>query len=105
MSYKKRLKGGWNQGKAYKGDSKERQHSKSEIDQQVEEFEAGDDFRYRHTKPRKRNMKEHLLHQISWYQRVVAEYKGRKGFWTSFASSFRDTLKKLKKKWKDKYGE
>ncbi len=105
MSYKKRDKGGWNQGKAYKGTrkAKEREYIRSDITQQIDEQDPN--FRHKYKAKRKRNTKEHLRYQISWYERVVKTYAGRDSFWAYFRNSCRDTLKKLKKKWKEKYGK
>jgi len=68
MSYKKRDKGNWNQGKSYKGSrkAKEREHVKEDIEQQIQE-EHDENYQYRkytHT----RNKKASLEHSLQYYQ-------------------------------------
>jgi len=105
VSYKKRDKGNWNQGKSYKGTrkAKEREYIRSDIAQQIDEQDPS--FRHRHISKRTKNAEERLKHRISWYERAIGRYAEQGGFWAGFASSCRDSLRKLKKKWKEKYGK
>jgi len=50
MSYKKRARDGWNCGKDHKDRSnkEERTYAKEEISQAIDEYEAGDEYRYKH---------------------------------------------------------
>jgi len=103
MSYKKRDKGNWNQGKSYKGTrkAKEREYVKQEVQQQIDEQDP--DYKHRHISKRSRNEKECLRHRINWYEAVIKQYKGWGKSWTRITHGMGDTLDKLKKKWKEKY--
>lgn len=103
MSYKKREKGHWNQGKAYKGSRKarEREYVKSDIETQIAEQDPN--FRYRKYK-RTPNMEARLTHDIEWNERCAElwskrEYNGT--FWKRQADYCRDRARKLRKKLRD----
>lgn len=104
MSYKKRDKGHWNQGKAYKGTrkAKEREYVKREIKQQIDEQDPSFRYpRYTHTP----NKKAQLEHKIAWYQRHIDEYKKRDGFWKNWANWARDSLRKYRKQYAKLFGK
>jgi len=104
MSYKKRDKGQWNQGKAYKGNrkAKEKEHVKRDIQQQIDEQVK--DYKYPYKSKTTRDYKKRLENLINWYEKVLARLHHRDAHnWLT--NSFRATLSTLKKKWKDKYDE
>jgi hypothetical protein len=110
-TYKKRMKGNWQQGKGYKGDSEERMYARKEIEQAIQ-AEEDDYLEKYHKGARTRNEKARLEHQIAWYTQVLAETdrrmaaEGKVPNWeSSFASYFRDSLKKAKKKYEEMFGE
>jgi predicted nuclease with TOPRIM domain len=91
--YRKRMKGDWNQGKACKGDSEERQYSKREIQEQLDEAEEKYLHRY-HKGKRTKNEKARLEYRIHWYQQALERYRELGG---SYASHLEDGLVKAKK--------
>ena len=97
MSYRKRAKGGWNQGKAYKGSRKaaEREFVKSEIAEQ-----ADPDFKYRHVGRRKPNVRVRLRNLIEYYEERVARYdrERERGIWRRWEDSVREELRRLREK-------
>ena len=113
--YKKRAKSGWAGKSEMKIDGirKERQFEKKEINEMVSEYEQGENFRYRHNATVNKNEKLRMEYRISKYKRRVEENnKTRKndiaqgkslsccafdGYWSS-------ALKKLQKKYNEKYG-
>lgn len=110
-TYKKRMKGNWNQGKGCKGDDEERMYAKEEIRQALKEMDDDYQATYKKSK-RKRNEKARLEHSIAWYEKVVAEDERRqrenpdRGSWRcSFISYARDALRKAKKEYAEKFGE
>ena len=92
MSYKKREKGNYNQGKGCKGSrkAKEREHAKKEAGQQVDEQD--DSFRYKQYK-RTRNKKLSLEYRLKWYEEAI---KTTKTVWLK--DWFKDRIKKIKEK-------
>jgi phage terminase Nu1 subunit (DNA packaging protein) len=102
-TYKKRAKGNWCQGKGYKGDSEERQFSKTEIKEQIKYDLEG--LPVRHKKKRKRNKKASLEHQIEWYAQRVAQRESSGHSSDSFTNYLRDGLKKVKDEYNEKYGK
>jgi hypothetical protein len=101
-TYKKRMKGNWNQGKGCKGDSEERQYSKIEIEESIKTDVEGQPVR--HKGKRKRNKKASLEHTILWYTQRIEEYE-RQGNNSSFSNYLRDGLKKAKEEYEEKYGK
>lgn len=93
QAYKKRAKGGWRQGKGYKGDGEERQYSKTEIRQQLAEAEENYLEKY-HKGARTKNMRARLEYRISWYEELNAKYKGSAT--SVFGHWFMEGLKKAK---------
>lgn len=94
MTYKKREKKCWNQGKKYKGTrkAKEKEYSNQEVKQQLDEQDKG--YRYRYYK-RTRNMKAHLEYQLRWYQEKL-----KTTTWNWFKKSCRERIRKIKEKLK-----
>lgn len=99
-TYKKRMKGSWNQGKRHKGDSEERQYAKKEVEESIKYDVEGQPVR--HKGKRKRNKKASLEYRISWYTQTIEKYERmeRNG---SFLNSLREGLKVAKKEYKEKY--
>src|ERR1700692_2483441 len=98
-TYKKRMKGNWNQGKGCKGDSEERQYSKREIEESIQTDVEGNPVR--HKGKRKRNKKASLEYRITWYTQKIEEYK-RSECNDSFLGYLRDGLKKAKEEYEEK---
>jgi len=97
QAYKKRAKGGWNQGKACKGDSEERMYSKAEIKQQL--AEAEETYLDKHKGKRKPNMKARLEYRVKWYEEILEEYSGQKSVMGNWMGNWmRDGLEKAQKK-------
>lgn len=101
-SYKKRMKGSWNQGKAYKGDGEERAYARTEIKQFVKEMDENYQEPYKKSK-RRRNEKARLEHRIKWCEQALARYKVIKDDW--FSKWIRSDLEKAKKQYAQKYGD
>lgn len=109
MSYKKRARSGWEGGKGYKKKSNrsERMYENKEIRDELEEFNQGEEFRYKHKSKVTKNDKMRLESQISWYKRTIDRYRDRistDGYFFGFVTSFKHTYEKLKQKWDEKYG-
>lgn len=98
-SYKKRLKGNWNQGKGYKGDSEERMYAKAEIRQFIKEMDEDYLQPYKKSK-RVRNEKARLEHRIKWCKDALARPRHN----DCFANWIRSDLAKAEKEYKLKYG-
>jgi hypothetical protein len=99
VTYNKRQKGGWNGGKANKGNRKarEREYVKKDIKQQIDE----QDPEYRvHYNKRTPNRKARLEYEVGFYERLIKKYKDNK-INSRFANWFRDSLRKAKKKLKE----
>lgn len=77
--YKKRGQAGWNGRKTAKEISKykERQFSKTEIKQEMQEHLEGDEYRYRHKKSPTPNEKARLEYNLSLYKKWAAAAKAR----------------------------
>jgi len=110
MSYQKRDKGHWNQGKAYKGTrkAKEREYTKREIKKAI--AEQDEKYLEKHKKSQKRTTQQKLKKKIKWYESAIKKWSGKESDrhipiwgWGRLVKSYRETLKKLKKKWRDKY--
>jgi len=103
MSYKKRDKGQWNQGKACKGNrkAKEKEHVKRDIQQQIDE--QAKNYKYPYKSKTTPDHKKRLAHRINWYEKVLKRMH-HSDVHNWLTSSFRATLRTLKKKWADKYG-
>jgi hypothetical protein len=95
-TYKKRMKGNWNQGKACKGDGEERQAAKKEIKELIAECDADYKTRYQKSK-RSRNEKVRLQHWIAWYTQRVEDSK-RSGRRDIISTWMREGLAKAEKK-------
>lgn len=96
--YKKRLKGGWRQGKAYKGDGEERQYAKAEIKQAIKELEADYKDKYKKSQ-RKRNEIARLEYRIKWCDETIARYGPRTSDWGKrFEEYCRDDKRKAVKR-------
>ena len=99
-SYKKRMKGGWNQGKACKGNGSERAYAKAEIRQFIKEMDEGYKDPYRKSQ-RKKNEKARLEYRISYFENAAARYNK-----TGYVSSWVTTeLAKAKKLYAEKFGD
>ena len=96
-TYKKRMKGHWQQGKAYKGDGEERLAAKRELAELIRESEEDYKIKYKKSK-RRRNEKARLEHRIKWYEQTIEKYD-RRGDNSSFSNWLRDDLAKAKKKY------
>ncbi len=108
-AYRKRGRSGWSAGKKYKesANRSERQHEKAEIRQEVEQHTQGEDYKDKYKKPaRKKNDQARAESLINWYKQALCKRSGfahlRSGPW---GSRLRSELEKLKKKYKEKYGE
>jgi hypothetical protein len=101
-SYKKRMKGNWNQGKSCKGDGEERKYAVQEITQFLKEMDEDYQLPYKKAK-RNRNDKARLEHRIAWYEQALQKYK--EGHDTSFTHWIRHSLMKAKKEYEEKFGE
>jgi len=104
MSYKKRDKGGWNQGKAYKGSrkAKEREHTKRDIKQQIDEQDPN--YKLPHKSKPTPNRKLRLEHRIKWYEKILSRNQSKDSNYSSWiTSTFGSMLRRLKKKWAEKY--
>lgn len=93
--YRKRAKGSWQQGKGCKGDGPERQFSKREIEQQLDEDEESYLDRY-HKGARTKNMKARLEYRIRWYEQYVKGWEDR-GTSSSMMNYFHSSLTEAKK--------
>ena len=102
-TYKKRMKGHWQQGKGCKGDSEERQYAKREIAMALAADEEGYLERY-HKGARTKNERARLEYRINWYQQTLDSYKQR-GWGSSFAHYLQDGLRRARKELRDKYGD
>lgn len=100
-TYKKRAKGNWNQGKGHKGDGDERQFSKKEIGEMVEEIEENHLVRYKSR--RKRNRKASLEHTISWYKEKINEHKNAGRTKDYYIGYLITGLEAAEKEYKEKY--
>ena len=100
-SYKKRLKGGWNQGKGCKGDGEERLYAKAEIRQFVKEMDEDYLQPYKKSK-RARNDKARLEHKIAWCEQALSRRPDR-GDW--FYNWIKSDLEKARKQYKLKFGD
>lgn len=92
MNYKKREQSGWSAGKSYKGTrkAKEREHTKQEIEQQIDEQD--DSFRYKpytHTP----NKKLSLEYSLKRYKARLYTTE-----WDYFKSHCRSQIQRIKKK-------
>jgi hypothetical protein len=74
MTYKKRAKSGWCSDK-HESNKDERQYEKKELKQELNEYEQGDEFRYRHIKKKKKKTEEERLRSnISYYNSLIAKW-------------------------------
>jgi hypothetical protein len=93
----KRSKGNWTQGKSCKGDSYERQFSKTEIQAQLDQDH--ETYLSRHKGKRKRNDKARLEYRMKWLAcRVVDEVFGE-----SYTAYLRSELRKAQKEYDEKF--
>lgn len=107
MTYRKRAKGGWNAGKAYKKESNrsERQFSKDEIKDELQEILEGEDFRYPHYSKTTNELEKtkyeikSLEHRIVKWTRFVKD-RLTNNFFNNYLNSLRHSLKKTKEKYK-----
>lgn len=95
MTFNKRQKSHWNQGKVYKGTrkAKEKVWVESEIVDQI----YGDDYRY---SKRTRNYKASAEYQLKWYREAVARYENYKilsSWQQDFLNHCRDQIRKKEK--------
>ncbi len=100
-SYKKRMKGDWNQGKACKGDGEERMYAKEEIKEFLKEMDEDYQAPYKKSK-RKRNDKARLEHRIAWCEQALTRRKGMGN--DSFSHWIQSDLDKAKELYNKKYG-
>lgn len=100
-SYKKRMKGNWNQGKACKGDGSERAYAKAEIREFIKEMDEDYQAPYKKSK-RRRNDKARLEHRIKWCEEALARRPSECDW---FSNWIRCDLAKAKKQYQEKYGD
>jgi hypothetical protein len=101
-SYKKRMKGSWNQGKEHKGDRCERAYAKTEIRELIKEMDDDYQTKYKKAK-RNRNEKARLEHKIKWCEETLAKKNGSE---CSYLSNWvKSELEKAKQKYAVKYGD
>ena len=110
MGYKKRAKKAWNCGKRHKHDSNksERMYESEQVRKELLEYEAGDDFRHKHTKKKKTTEKSRLAKHIKWCERAVERYKESKfnELFSMFDMTrrYQSWLKEAKGRWNKKFG-
>lgn len=108
MSYRKRAKGSWNCGKDYKKDSNrsERIYEKQEIREELEEYEQGEDFRYKYHRVKPKSQVEKVESQIRWYEKALRRWKdyfdnNDDNYFTRYVKSLKSRLKRLETKKKN----
>ena len=107
MSYKKRARSGWCDGKGYKDQANrsERTYAKEEINREMKEFESGEGFLYKHLSRKKLTKEQKLDKNIAWYEKVIEEYdrpnmadRANDSWFSRTLRSWKRHLKKLKEK-------
>lgn len=115
--YSKRAKNGWRCGKNHKREAnkEERIYAKEDIRQELEQYEQGEDFRYKHSSKSTPNKKHQLQSQILHYEKRLESWEisakqseterpSAMGSWyINHCNWMRSHLKKLKNTYEEKY--
>ncbi len=99
MTYSKRQKAHWNQGKGCKGNrkAKEKVYTEAEIDEMIADQDPA--YRTKHLGKRKPNLRARLEYRIQWCEEMIAKRKTmgmEPGYWRQCLSESKKKLAVLK---------